>query len=284
MAKTDPNRIAAHEGVGVRAVELGYRRKNERVYEKEAGDLTLSISFYFNGDDRFADESGVRSKKIEDLMDAADLAKSQYTNNRGRKAHVAKSAIWSWSDENWQGLRAYKEAQRKKWPIAGAFFDWDKRWDRQSPYVLSPYIDKGLWQAVPDAPGCAEISLARWTETIEPWLEAMRDPKNFASWYHRTDGMGANDLHRAVVWTAVGETKYAAKLIRAEYAHKCRSVEEIYEVLNSKVRLNPWLKADGGVWEAAKEVFNSYADGRVFIRNVADVLKVTLPDDDAPLK
>lgn len=37
-----------------------------------------------------------------------------------------------------------------------------------------------------DPESCSAASLAKWQEAIEPWLEAMHDPKAFASWYEHS--------------------------------------------------------------------------------------------------
>ena len=222
MATSRPNHIAFRDGIGARAKELGYRRKSAGVYQRDTADHILWIRASFYGDDAFDDSSGVVSKALDRMIAAAGLENRSYTNLGSGESHLSISAIWNWREESRASEEDYRAPLRKWGPIYW-FHPWGKHWARKDPYTQCRFAD-GDWRANGDPEGCAAASVKEWRRIVEPWLEKMQDPVEFAYSYDRHDSICVS-LH-ALAWACARMEGYAEHKLRRRLERPTPTVEE----------------------------------------------------------
>lgn len=97
-----PARQAVRDGIGKRLIELGFRRKTERFYEKDEGDRYFWSSFVIDEYERcFREQTGFRFRALERLTADVGLPEHvQYIFQDPAHYHASISAmgVLRWQD------------------------------------------------------------------------------------------------------------------------------------------------------------------------------------------
>ena len=91
MAATEAQKIAIDEGIGGRLLELGFRKKSERLYVRETVDLEYWSRFRFQPErlgGGFRERTGIVSKSLQSLSEQVGLIESQYNFDYTSASHV----------------------------------------------------------------------------------------------------------------------------------------------------------------------------------------------------
>lgn len=203
--------IAIRDGIGRRAQELGFKRKSEKIYERIDDEYRCRVVFRHRKDGAFYDLTGMTALSVLRLYDEAGVA-MQVSHGDGRGVgHIRTPSIAYWATES----RNSREEYLRRYEWLGPFrwlFLLEERWAKRDSYEQCPYICDDGWQPSDDPQACAEISTALWRENVEPWLDAMRDPYQYASWEHEAR-TGPDALARAANWVRAGHPDFALKLL-----------------------------------------------------------------------
>ena len=278
MARSRPNHIAFRDGIGARAKELGYRRKSAGVYQRDTADHSMWVRAYFLGSVDFSDRAGVVSNALDRMIAAAGLENMSYTNMAAGDCHVSLSAIYNWRDESEASEEEYR-APLRKWGPVYWFYPWGRHWERKDPYTQCHFADR-VWRTLDDPQGCAVASAKEWRRIVEPWLEDMQDPVEFAYSYDRYTQVCVSI--RALAWACARMEGYAEKLLRRRLERRVLTVEERAESFASNKAIQRMTPDPDERAKDAKEYGESKrtADlaARARVRQAADYLGMSLAD------
>lgn len=215
MARVRPNRIAIRDGVGARLIELGFRRKSERLYEKDEGDLYFWVRFVISDDDSFVDRAGVVSREMERMVAATGEELHQYGVTEPAPGHISISAYDYWAG---QDALAEAEFRNSRWWLnllgpCKSLVPWDRMWAKRSAFKSSRFAGGGRWRVSGSPSGCAAVSLEKWRESVEPWLDEVRDPDGFARCFMYGLMAGEYGVLRAIAWARAGDMNKAKALL-----------------------------------------------------------------------
>lgn len=272
-------RTAIREGIGGRLIELGFRRKSERFYEKDEGDLYYWVRFELS-DEGFVDWAGIRSKKLEALFASCGPDLPQYNTNTPADGHLYNGAILQWRWESSANFDTADSTRSRLNPL-NWFVNWKRDWALSDLYTQSPYVDRGCWAYDDDPEGCAAASLAQWRRTVESWLLAMRDPIAFADWYCNGHAVRLPDIICSFPWACAGDKDRAQAYLRRAYRLRPYTRDEAYRGLRPSLHFFMGRRArqalEVRVERQVKMATTVKARGRI----VADVLNLDLGDHPA---
>ncbi len=215
----DYARDAIDAGIGLAALDLGFKRKSARRYVLEDGDLTFWIGFQAPAMTEFSDYAGVVSRELNEMIAAAGIDLGFYNLDAPAKAHVWNSAIIDWSYRSRASERAAHDAARKWGPI-GWFLPWRERWARRDPLTQCRFTEHDRWATAGDVAGCAAFSAERWRQVVAPWLDRMRDPLRFAQRYRLGRWSIVRDHVSAIAFARAGAMEEAKWLLEQEYLRR----------------------------------------------------------------
>ncbi len=275
MASVRPNRLAIREGIGKRALELGFKRKSDRLYEREEGDLTFWLRFTMSDDERFVDLAGVVSRELDEMIAATGADLNPYNIDEPSKGHVYISAIDAWRAQSRASEEAFRKPLRWLGPIYW-FLPWINIWRRRDPFTQSPFVEKGRWYAGADPEGCAAASLAKWREIVEPWLDAMQDPRLFARWYSNNQWAYVLTPARAVAFARAGDVAMATWLLQSDFDARNWTEADAIKHFRRGPRSSWHFKTDEEQRAAALDSVELAQFRSARARRVADALGLTL--------
>jgi hypothetical protein len=266
---------AARSGIGARLLELGFKRKSNRLYELDEGELHFWVRFKYSSDDTFGDRAGVRSDEFTKLVESAGEDLYHYLHNENSDAHVSFSAIGNWSAQVYNAEDAFKHRYRRLGPI-NWFIPWDRLLRRRNPYWRSPYVQNDRWRAMEDPDGCAEASLAKWREVIEPWLAAMRDRKQFAQMYRGCRWYQGDSLVIGIAWVYAGDIERARPYIQEPFDARYWTIEDAIRMFRRRPNFRRLYPTDDKLQAAAaRSVAMAQAESAQALR-VAQRLNIQL--------
>jgi len=267
-------RTAIRNGIGSRLIELGFRRKSERFYEKDEGDLYFWVRFELS-DEGFVDWAGIRSKKLEALFASCGLDLPQYNIDAPANGHLYNGAILQWRWESDASFKVADNARNRLNPI-NWFVDWKRDWAASDPYTQSPYVGRGCWAYADDPEGCAAASLAQWRRTVEPWLAAMRDPHAFADWYCNGHAVRLPDIICSFPWAVAGDKDRAQAYLRRAYRIRPHTRDEAYRGLRPRLHFFMGRRARQALDIRVVHQIKMAATVKAQARQAADALNLDL--------
>lgn len=150
---------------------------------------------------------------------------NQYDFTAGPLAHIYCSALQTWANASQDREEAIKRRLQWVGPLSW-FLPWRSVWRLSDDFERSKHIRNDLWDLSKDPEACAAISLAKWRETVEPWLEAMRDPVAFVEWYQHRYWGRILGFPRAAVFARAGMKNQARAWLQWEYDRRNRTFEQ----------------------------------------------------------
>lgn len=280
MTTIRPNRQAVRDGIGQRLIELGFRRKSERLYEKDEGDLYFWSRFTFSGDDRFRETTGCVSRSLERLVESLEVPNvGQYNIDEPSPAHIYISALSAVGYIEKQLKQDFIEKFNKKMGIFRVLFDPIKRWERQNPLQNPPYYDSGYWSAKNGISLCIEESLKAWQEHVETWIAAVREPSQFARAYCDNRYAFRGNLMRGIVYAHAGDRERARWFLQRIYGLHTWTESDAIEMFHRVPKSSRMFKPGAEENRAAKSsVAGAQRDSAEAYR-VAALLNVSLDED-----
>jgi len=242
-------RQAIHDGIGGRANELGFKRKSERLYVREDDSFRLWIRFSFIGQDCFRDYAGVVAKDLEAKFAGFDTKIYQYGFNQSSQSHVYYSAIQQWKYES---IQSQEDFGCSLGPFR-YFLPWERFWRHRDPFSRSKVVSNDAWRPTSDPRGCASQSLEKWQATVEPWLERMRNPVEFAKWYSGSEWSNVQAAARAAAWARAGRLDLAKAILQAEYDIRLVSHDAIMRIIMRQEKIQKRYGSEEKIRNAAKE-------------------------------
>ena len=135
-----------------------------------------------------------------------------------------------WAEQSRKAYVAFQGRYRWLGPIAW-FVPWMEIHDWRHPYERSPFASDKGWDPQDDWRGCAEASLDKWREIVEPWLDRMTDKRAFALWYSTENRQHNDPICRAAAHARAGDANKARTILAWHAANGGKSIAQEKQAL-----------------------------------------------------